>query len=50
MSALGEIGSEKAVDSLIGILTTDKDSDVRGSAADALGELESKEAGARRNQ
>jgi HEAT repeat protein/energy-coupling factor transporter ATP-binding protein EcfA2 len=37
--ALGKIGSEKAVDPLIGALTTDEDSGVRGRAAEALGEL-----------
>jgi HEAT repeat protein len=43
-SALGRIGSEKAIDPLISALSSDKESDVRGRAASALGGIGSEKA------
>ena len=42
--ALGSIGSKKAIEPLINVLTTDKGSKVRESAAEALGSIGSKKA------
>jgi HEAT repeat protein/energy-coupling factor transporter ATP-binding protein EcfA2 len=43
-SALGGIGSEKAIEPLITALSSDKESEVRGSAASALGSIGSEKA------